>query len=337
MSSVGAPSLSGYRAVWTGTHMILWGAGGFGARYVAFNDSDEDGDGFSICGGDCDDSDPAANPGSVETCDGKDNDCDTATDNGGAALCDDGAYCTEDSCGGSAGCLNAPLTEGFSCPEGLPAGECLLAATCDGEGQCRNTFVASGTPCGDSMDTACTNPDSCDGAGACVPNHEADGTACRVHRRGHHHDDDDDDHGGHDGGHGGNDAWAVWGGDGTSDGNNDDDGHHGSRVCIQGTCVKLGGSGGEDEDYDGMLDHQFDSLRLRMEPGVGLILTWDEPEVPPGTSIQGYRIWRRSIDGWSWELVSSSATRYFAVPVAAATPSEIWQVTAITQQDGPAP
>jgi hypothetical protein len=39
--------------------------------------TDSDGDGFSECMGDCDDSDPARHPGRVEACDGIDSDCDT--------------------------------------------------------------------------------------------------------------------------------------------------------------------------------------------------------------------------------------------------------------------
>jgi len=41
---------------------------------------DVDGDGFTLCGGDCDDSDPSANPGGMEVGDGVDNDCDEEID-----------------------------------------------------------------------------------------------------------------------------------------------------------------------------------------------------------------------------------------------------------------
>ncbi|MCA9771339.1 MAG: putative metal-binding motif-containing protein, partial [Myxococcales bacterium] len=43
---------------------------------------DADGDGFTICGGDCDDADAARSPGAVEICDGIDNDCDLTVDEG---------------------------------------------------------------------------------------------------------------------------------------------------------------------------------------------------------------------------------------------------------------
>ena len=44
------------------------------------NCADEDGDGFSVVGGDCSDRDPQAYPGAIETRDGVDNDCNGRTD-----------------------------------------------------------------------------------------------------------------------------------------------------------------------------------------------------------------------------------------------------------------
>jgi len=41
---------------------------------------DADGDGFTHVEGDCDDTNPRANPATVELCDGFDNDCDDETD-----------------------------------------------------------------------------------------------------------------------------------------------------------------------------------------------------------------------------------------------------------------
>jgi len=74
-------------------------------------DTDGDGDGFSVCDGDCDDSDDTVYPGATELCDGKNNDCDGVTaDGSGEAwygqscdgpdsdLCDEGTY----ECGASA-------------------------------------------------------------------------------------------------------------------------------------------------------------------------------------------------------------------------------------------
>ena len=43
---------------------------------------DEDGDGWAVDGGDCDDGDPAVNPYQDEVCDGIDNDCDGYVDLG---------------------------------------------------------------------------------------------------------------------------------------------------------------------------------------------------------------------------------------------------------------
>ena len=78
----GAPSpRSGHTAVWTGRHMIIWGADVAGGRYAP-SPTDADADGFSSCAGDCDDARAAVHPGAAEACDGLDNDCDGITDEG---------------------------------------------------------------------------------------------------------------------------------------------------------------------------------------------------------------------------------------------------------------
>ncbi|MGH9750563.1 MAG: MopE-related protein [Candidatus Polarisedimenticolia bacterium] len=62
---------------------------------------DGDGDGFSICLADCDDSDPAINPGAAEVCNGRDDDCDGSIDEGFDPDGDGFADC-RDNCPGTA-------------------------------------------------------------------------------------------------------------------------------------------------------------------------------------------------------------------------------------------
>jgi hypothetical protein len=57
---------------------------------------DDDGDGFSEEGGDCDDADPAVAPGLVEVVDGEDQNCDGVADEGTDAYDDDGDGYSED-------------------------------------------------------------------------------------------------------------------------------------------------------------------------------------------------------------------------------------------------
>ncbi len=67
----------------------------FGIPAPAFAVTDNDGDGFSVTDGDCDDNDPASFPGATKICDGRDNNCDGKKDfstdedkdNDGVPLC----------------------------------------------------------------------------------------------------------------------------------------------------------------------------------------------------------------------------------------------------------
>jgi hypothetical protein len=77
MSTQGAPAAAA-SVIWTGVHAIFWGDLRGGGRYIVSTSTDDDVDGFTVCHGDCDDSDPWSHPDAPEACDGKDNDCDGA-------------------------------------------------------------------------------------------------------------------------------------------------------------------------------------------------------------------------------------------------------------------
>src|SRR2546427_10244469 len=88
-STANSPSAHhSHTAVWTGNLMIVWGGydGSYfvntGGRYVVAPAVDSDGDGFSECQGDCDDTNPAVHPGAAESCDRTDNNCDGRIDEG---------------------------------------------------------------------------------------------------------------------------------------------------------------------------------------------------------------------------------------------------------------
>jgi N-acetylneuraminic acid mutarotase len=75
----------GHAAQWTGDLMLVWGGTGgpgTGGRYAFGQSVDVDGDGYTTCGGDCDDSSSSIHPGAVELCDSLDNDCDFSIDEG---------------------------------------------------------------------------------------------------------------------------------------------------------------------------------------------------------------------------------------------------------------
>ena len=125
---------------------------------------DQDGDGFRVCEGDCQDDDNTIYPDAPEGCDGKDNDCDESVDEGGNLYCNDDLFCNgtesclEGACtAGEApncsgldtqcregicdesvdGCVEAPLPDGGACDDGdlcsvgsiCIHGECALGKT----------------------------------------------------------------------------------------------------------------------------------------------------------------------------------------------------------------
>ncbi|MBI3447871.1 MAG: hypothetical protein HY049_02960 [Acidobacteria bacterium] len=101
-SLVGAPAVRSVASmVWAGGSAIVWGGEldsqqvhAVGGTYALGQGTDDDGDGFSECAGDCNDADPTVHPGAVELCNGRDDNCDGLADNGdadgdGAANCMD--------------------------------------------------------------------------------------------------------------------------------------------------------------------------------------------------------------------------------------------------------
>ncbi len=128
---------------------------------------------------------------SAETCDGVDNDCNGATDEG---TCSDGNPCTNDTCGGAAGCSNpnntAACSDGDGCTAGdaCAGGKCVGASdACDDGNTCTTDSCSKTTGCSHVLNVApcedgdlCTFGDVC-GGGACLPGAATvcdDGIAC---------------------------------------------------------------------------------------------------------------------------------------------------------------
>jgi hypothetical protein len=85
-------------AIWNGAgYAVSWSAaGGIADWDIAFKKigccEDLDSDGYDACGGDCDDGDPAVNPGAMESCNGIDDDCDGDVDGGLGGDADSDGY-----------------------------------------------------------------------------------------------------------------------------------------------------------------------------------------------------------------------------------------------------
>src|SRR5439155_16955841 len=106
---------------------------------------DNDGDGYAVCGGDCqlpqgkqcgdcDDTNPLVHPGAPEICNGIDDNCDGQIDEGGDSLCNDQNDCTADTCGGSSGCDHATVPDGAQCSDGnaCTRSDACLSGVCVG-------------------------------------------------------------------------------------------------------------------------------------------------------------------------------------------------------------
>jgi hypothetical protein len=157
---------------------------------------DNDGDGYGQCDdsvlaseanapytalvcGDCDDDDPAVNPGAVEVCDdGIDNNCSGLVDCADDS-CPGGGDSSLTFCDGSCQDLSSDLSHCGACNVdcGGPDSQCALFFCTDG--QCGVDFQ-TGNVCDDG--DACTHNESCDGAGNCVgtPIDCDDGDACTI-------------------------------------------------------------------------------------------------------------------------------------------------------------
>ena len=138
--------------------------------------ADEDGDGFTIADGDCDDSDPAVYPGAEELCDGVDQNCDRAIDDGFPDADGDGY----DTC-------SASQPEQADCDDDDSTRHPGAVEVCDGVDQDCNGDVdeeieprTCTTDCGTGEETCdggewlCSAPESCE----CSPAGETEQQPC---------------------------------------------------------------------------------------------------------------------------------------------------------------
>jgi hypothetical protein len=158
--STGADPRMAHTAVWTGRQMIAWG--GFPENInvwlycacpnglISFRDLDGDGygdasvsnsacegtvpSGYVVDNSDCNDANASVHPGAVESCNGLDDSCDFIVDNGGSSLCDDNNACTNDACGGVAGCGHANNTAACDDGNACTTGDACAGGICAGTG-----------------------------------------------------------------------------------------------------------------------------------------------------------------------------------------------------------
>ena len=150
---------------------------------------DLDGDGFSICEGDCDDGDDSRNPGEDEACNGIDDDCDLVVptdeqdvDGDGFATCegdcddDDGALTPEDADGDTRSSCDGDCDDGDPDRSDLDgdgdgAAGCASPPDCDDTDPTRSPFDLDGdghSTCGGDCDDTSRNvapgaPEPCNG------------------------------------------------------------------------------------------------------------------------------------------------------------------------------
>ena len=132
---------------------------------------DNDGDGFTVCDGDCDDNDGSVFPGATEICDGIDNNCDGNVDESGGQLW----YADSDNDGfgdandpGTASCFQLPDTSdnNFDCNDGNSNINPNAQEVCDGvDNNCDGTTDEGFDQDGDGV-TVCGG--DCDDTNASV-------------------------------------------------------------------------------------------------------------------------------------------------------------------------
>lgn len=146
--------------------------------------ADSDGDGWTTCNGDCDDSEAAINPGAIEICNGIDDNCNEQIDEGdtctncGDDICELGEDCNScpDDCisgttGGNdpADCFKGkadgvchPTQDGPSCPD-CALSWCCGDGVCEGDEDSSTCAIDCGQP--SETETICDDGDDNDGDG----------------------------------------------------------------------------------------------------------------------------------------------------------------------------
>ena len=122
--------------------------------------TDEDGDGVTIGDGDCDDTDPAVQPGRTETCNGIDDNCNDVIDEGTSDSDGDGTCDALDveECDGLDNDGDGVVDDGFGDSDGDGEADCVEAEDCDGvdndgDGEIDEGYDADfdgATQCGDT-------------------------------------------------------------------------------------------------------------------------------------------------------------------------------------------